>query len=95
MAHSLCPSRSPQCTELQPQPPQQERPLSPSYQCKRRVEKRDHDVSHGQVDDEQTGGGTQAFALDDDVADQDVAEEGEDDDDGIRRDEQSFGRHML
>lgn len=33
--------------------------------------------------------------LDDNVADQDIAEEGEDDDEGVRRDEQGFHRGAL
>jgi len=70
-------------------------PLPPSYQCKRRVEERDHEIGYSQVDNEQAGGGVHALGLDDNVADQDIAEEGEDDDEGVRRDEQGFHRDAL
>lgn len=69
--------------------------LPRSYQRKRRVEERDHDISHSQVHDEQAGGGVHALGLDDNVTDQDVAEEGEDDDEGVRRDQQGFHRDAL
>lgn len=69
--------------------------LPQSYQCKRRVEEGDHDIGYSQVDNEQAGGGVHALGLDDNVTDQDVAEEGEDDDEGVRRDEQGFHRDAL
>lgn len=61
-----------------------------SYQRKRRVEERDHDIGYSQVHDEQAGGGVHALGLDDNVTDQDIAEEGEDDDEGVRCDQQGF-----
>lgn len=64
--------------------------LPQSYQCKRRVEEGDHDIGYGQVHNEQAGGGVHALGLDDNVTDQDVAKEGEDDDEGVCRDEQGF-----
>lgn len=85
----------PHCCRIPPPEKDRGKPLPPPYQRERRVEKRDHDVGHGQVDDEQAGGGPQAPALDADVADEDVAEERDDDDDGVRRDQQGFGRHVL
>lgn len=68
---------------------------APSYQCERCVEQGDHDIGYSQVHDEQAGGRVHALRLDDNVTDQDIAEEGEDDDEGVRRDEQGFHRGAL
>lgn len=64
--------------------------LPRSYQCERCVEERDHDVGYSQVHNEQAGGGVHALRLDDNVTDQDIAEEGEDNDEGVCCDEQGF-----
>lgn len=69
--------------------------LPQSYQCKRHVEERDHDIGYSQVHNEQAGGGVHALDLDDNVTDQDVAEEGEDNDEGVRRDKQGFHGDAL
>lgn len=68
---------------------------APSYQRERCVEECDHDIGYSQVHNEQAGGRVNALRLDDNMTDQDVAEEGEDDDEGVRRDEQGFHRRAL
>lgn len=68
---------------------------APSYQRERCVEERDHDIGYSQVHNEQAGGRVHTLRLDDNMTDQDIAEEGEDDDEGVRRDEQGFHRGAL
>lgn len=69
--------------------------LPQSYQCKRCVEERDHDIGYSQVHNEQAGGGAHPLGLDDNVTDQDIAEEGEDNDDRVCRDKQGFHSDAL
>lgn len=65
------------------------------YQSEGRVEQCDHDVRHCQVDDEEAGGRVHSLVLEDDMTDQDIAEQREDDDEGVGHDEQGFHCRVL
>lgn len=65
------------------------------YQSEGRVEQCDHDVRHCQVDNEEAGSRVHALVLKDDMTDQDIAEEREDDDEGVGHNEQGFHRGVL
>lgn len=66
-----------------------------AHQREGSVQNGDHHIGHGQVDDEEAGGGVHPFVLDHHVAHQDVAKERDADDHGVGYYQQRLHRPAL